>query len=86
MSVVTQVAFQIDNERLRAIDALVERREFRSRAEVLRTAVREFLARRRDAEIDVQLAAGYGVQPPGVEDEAWAEVSIEGLEAADLDW
>ncbi len=85
MARVTQVAFQIDNDTLREIDSLVAR-EFRSRADVLRTAVHELLARRREAEIDADLAAGYGVQPPGREDEAWAELSVEGLEAARLDW
>lgn len=62
------------------------RREFRSRAEVLRTAVHEFMARRREVEIDTALAAGYGMQPPGPDAEAWAELSVEGLETADLDW
>ncbi len=85
MSKVTQVAFQIDNETLSKVDALVSG-EFRSRAEVLRTAVREMLARRHEAEIDAELAAGYGAQPPAHEDDAWAELSVEGLQAADLDW
>jgi Arc/MetJ-type ribon-helix-helix transcriptional regulator len=85
MSKVTQVAFQIDDETLSQVDALVSS-EFRSRAEVLRTAVREMLARRHEAEIDAELAAGYGVQPPAREDEAWADLSVEGLQAADLDW
>lgn len=60
--------------------------EFRSRAEVLRTAVNEIPARRREAEIDAELAAGYGAAPSAQEDEAWAELSVEGLKAADLDW
>jgi len=85
MSKVTQVAFQIDNETLRDIDALVSG-EFRSRAEVLRAAVSEMLARRREVEIDAELATGYGVAPPAREDEAWADLSLEGLKAADLDW
>jgi Arc/MetJ-type ribon-helix-helix transcriptional regulator len=85
MAKVTQVAFQIDNETLRLVDALVSS-EFRSRAEALRTAVHEMLARRREAKIDAELAAGYGVQPPAREDEAWADLSVEGLQAADLDW
>lgn len=85
MSKVTQVAFQLDNETLSEIDALVSA-EFSSRAEVLRTAVSEMLARRREVKIDAKLAAGYGVAPPAREDEAWADLSIEGLRAADLDW
>lgn len=59
--------------------------EFHSRAEALRTAVGEMLARRREAKIDAELAAGYGGRPPGQQD-AWAKLSVEGLTAADLDW
>lgn len=86
MSDSTQVAFQIDNGRLAEIDALVAEHEFRSRAEALRAAVQEFVARRRDAKIDAELAAGYGVHPPGDEEDAWADTSIDGLTAADLEW
>jgi Arc/MetJ-type ribon-helix-helix transcriptional regulator len=86
MSDVTQVAFQVDNERLAEIDELVAGQEFRSRAEALRAAVGEFLARRREARIDAQLEAGYGLHPQGAEEAAWAAVSVEGLRAADLDW
>ncbi len=85
MSNVTQVAFQIDNETLRQIDALVTG-EFPSRAAVLRAAVDEMLARRREAAIDARLAAGYGVSPFAQEEQAWADLSVEGLRAADLDW
>lgn len=60
----TQVAFQLDNASLAAVDGLAAR-ERRSRAELLRTAVREFLAERREREIDAQLATGYGQHPPG---------------------
>lgn len=85
MGGVTQVAFQIDNDSLAAVDREARRRAV-SRAEVLRLAVHRFLAARREAEIDAQLAAGYGAQPvEGVED-AFAELSVEGLVAADLDW
>lgn len=86
MSDATQVAFQVDNERLAEIDELVAAHEFRSRAEALRAAVGEFLANRREARIDAQLAAGYGAVPPGPEDDVWAEASREGLRSADLEW
>lgn len=86
MSDATQVAFQIDNQRLAEIDELVAEHEFRSRAEALRAAVQEFLAQRREARIDAQLDAGYGARPPGDEEKAWAELSVAGLRAADLDW
>jgi len=32
------------------------------------------------------IAAGYGAEPPGAEIEAWADASIEGLRASELDW
>lgn len=86
MSGSTQVAFQIDDERLAEIDALVAAAEFKSRAEALRAAVAELLARRREARIDAQLAAGYAVVPPGPEDDVWAEASRDGLRAANLEW
>lgn len=86
MSGVTQVAFQIDDERLAEIDELVAAHEFRSRAEALRAAVGQFLASRREERIDAQLAAGYGAVPPDPAEDAWAEASREGLRAADLDW
>lgn len=86
MSEATQVAFQIDNDRLAEIDQLVAEQEYRSRAEALRAAVAEFLARRREERIDAQLEAGYRAAPPGAEETAWAHISVEGLRAADLDW
>ncbi|MGI8728886.1 MAG: ribbon-helix-helix protein, CopG family [Solirubrobacteraceae bacterium] len=85
MGKTTQVAFQIDDRSLRGIDELAAG-QASSRAAVLRTAVHELLAAQREASIDAQLAAGYGAQPPGAEDEAWTESSLEGLRAADLDW
>lgn len=86
MSDATQVAFQIDNDRLAEIDDLVSDHVFRSRAEALRAAVGEFLAHRREARIDAQLEAGYGAHPQGAEEAAWANISVEGLRAADLEW
>ncbi len=85
MSDVTQVAFQLDNTSLREVDKLVAT-EFPSRAEAFRTAVHEMLRTRRERAIDAQLAAGYGTQPPGGEVKAWADTSIEGLRASELDW
>ncbi|HEY0813754.1 MAG TPA: ribbon-helix-helix domain-containing protein [Pseudonocardia sp.] len=83
---VSQVAFQLDLARLAEIDVLVKEKVFRSRAEALRTAVDEFVARRREERIDAELAAGYGARPPGAEEQAWAELSVEGLRTADLEW
>lgn len=86
MAGVTQVAFQLDNERLAEIDELVSDQEFRSRAEALRAAVQDFLARRREERIDAQLAAGYAAVPQGPEDDVWVGAGREGLRAANLDW
>ena len=85
MATVTQIAFQLDNESLRRIDELAAARSS-SRAEVLRGAVRELLRQEREAAIDEQLDAGYAANPPGPEERAWAELSLEGLRSADLDW
>lgn len=85
MSDVTQVAFQLDNSSLAALDALAAAGG-RSRAEVLRVAVRELLARTREEQIDAQLAAGYGQQPPTAAEDDLADVSLDGLRAASLDW
>lgn len=85
MSDVTQIAFQIDNESLAVLDEVAEH-EAQPRAQVLRTAVREFLMRKREEEIEARLIAGYADHPPGAEEDAFAEVSVEGLQAARLDW
>ena len=85
MSNVKQVAFQIDTESLAAIDALTPS-EFSSRAEIIRVAVHDWLARRRADAVDAALAKGYGISPQGDEEDSWAERSLEGLEAANLAW
>lgn len=81
----TQIAFQLDDESLREVDGLTGG-EFASRAQVIRTAVHEWLAHRREAKVDAALAAGYGAEPAGVEVDAWADLSVEGLAAGKLDW
>jgi predicted transcriptional regulator len=85
MADVTQVAFQLDNESLRRIDELAAAQSS-SRAQVLRSAVSTLLMAHREAAIDAQLAAGYGEKPAGAEEEGWAATSLDGLQAADLDW
>jgi Arc/MetJ-type ribon-helix-helix transcriptional regulator len=85
MGNVKQVAFQIDTESLAAIDALTPS-EFSSRAEVIRVAIQDWLARRREEAVDAALAKGYGIAPPGAEEDSWADRSLEGLEASSLDW
>ncbi len=87
MADVTQVAFQLDNDSLAALDEVAAAMSH-SRAEVLRIAVREMLARRREADIDARLAAGYGAGGPISEDEqsGLAEASVDALRSADLDW
>lgn len=85
MERVKQVAFQIDTESLAAIDALTPT-EYPSRAEVIRVAVHEWLGRRRDEAVDAALARGYAISPEGKDADLWAERSLEGLEASQLDW
>jgi len=80
-----QVAFQIDIDSLNAIDAL-KGGEFSSRAEIIRTAVEDWLARRRAKLLDEALAKGYRASPQTDETNAWADLSLEGLENAKLDW
>ncbi len=82
---VTQIAFQLDDELLAELDS-VAAEAAASRAEVLRTAVREYLARRREAAIDAQLAAGYAEVPQCTGERALADFAIEGLAAGDLEW
>lgn len=85
MGNVTQIAFQIDVDTLAALDE-VAARESVARSEILRVAVRHFLARRREDDIEARLAAGYGDVPPTQEERDLAEVSLDGLHASELDW
>lgn len=85
MGSVTQIGFQLDDESLAELDALASR-EAHSRAEVLREAVRRFLAQRREEDIDARLAAGYRDVPPGLIENELAEVSVQGLRNSHLDW
>jgi len=85
VNVVTQVAFQLPDKDLEAIDALVPG-EFPSRAEALRSAVKMWLREIEEKRIDSALAAGYRLLPAGDEEEQWAEVSVEALDMAQLDW
>ncbi|MGH8911271.1 MAG: ribbon-helix-helix protein, CopG family [Acidimicrobiia bacterium] len=80
-----QVAFQLAEAELEAIDALVPG-EFPSRAEALRQAVKMWLKQIDDQRIDAALAAAYQLVPPGDEEEEWSRISEESAAAADLDW
>lgn len=82
---VIQVAFQLPNEDLRAIDALVPD-QFPSRAEALRSAVRLWLKQIEEQRIDAALTAGYDLLPTGGEEKEWAEISAEALAGVHLDW
>src|SRR5262249_55860424 len=76
MGKTTQVAFQIDDESLAEIDALVTS-QYRSRAEVIRVALHDWLARRRSEQVDAALARGYEVTPIGPDEDVWAELSVQ---------
>lgn len=80
-----QIAFQVDDETLNAIDDIAAH-DAVSRAEVLRAAVRGLLARRRQDDIDRRLAAGYTAVPHSSEERKLADVSVDGLRAGELDW
>lgn len=80
-----QVAFVLPASLVAEIDGLVPG-EYRSRADALRHAVVALLEHRRQAAIDAALEQGYDAVPPGDPEAAWAELSLEGLAGADLDW
>lgn len=82
----TQVAFQITDEDLMELDAAVPG-EYPSRAAVLRAAVGEWLARRRQAAIDAALERGYGDVPEDVAMTAGlSAVATRALAEAELEW
>lgn len=85
MSPVTQGAFQLDVRSVSTLDE-VAKASAQSRAEVLRTAVREFFDRRRDEQIDAQITAAYVHLPADAEQDALVAASRDGLRAAELDW
>lgn len=80
-----QVAFMLPAEVLEEVDGLIPG-QYRSRADVLRRAVEGFLDARRRMAIDAALERGYQAVPEGQPEAAWAELSVEGLAGADLDW
>lgn len=83
MSDVTQVAFQLDNDSLAAVDELAAGRP---RAALLRAAVHQYLAVRRERQVDAELARGYDAEPPGDDVLGMAAASSRGLAASGLDW
>ncbi|CAN5216410.1 hypothetical protein BH23ACT9_BH23ACT9_10950 [soil metagenome] len=86
MSSFTQVAFQLSDEELRQLDESVPA-EFPSRAAALRSAVHEWLERRRQAQIDAHLEAGYAAVPEDIGmTEGLAAVNRDALAEAGLDW
>lgn len=86
MSEATQIAFQVSATDLERIDAMVPD-QFPSRAAALRSAVHDWLERRRDEQIDQALERGYADVPEDDElTTAMAKASRRSLEAADLDW
>lgn len=80
-----QVAFMLPAELLHEVDELVPG-EYRSRADVLRHAVAALMEHRRQTGIDAALERGYAAVPGGEPEAAWADLSLEGLAGADLDW
>lgn len=85
MKNVKQIAFQIDNDELDDLDSHVGD-EFRSRAAVIRAAVHEWLKQKRREKVDLLYAQEYARAPETPDEAAFADVSVEALESADLDW
>lgn len=74
---------------LQALDSLAAIDELavgRSRAALLRAAVHEYLARRREEQVDDQLARGLRRRAAGGEELGTASASARGLAASNLDW
>lgn len=80
-----QIAFMLPAALVDEIDELVPG-EYRSRADALRHAVAALLEQRRRASIDAALERGYDAAPQAAPEAQWADLSLEGLAGADLDW
>ena len=65
----TQTLVQLSEELLERLDAYRARRG-RSRSDVVREAIENYLAADREAEIDRRLAEAYARQPP---EDVWSE-------------
>ena len=69
----TQTLVQLSDELLAQLDERVAR-EGRSRSELIRQAIADYLAGDREAEIDRQIVEGYSRQPQTAEELAYAEL------------
>ena len=78
-----QIAISIEDAQVIALDQLVPG-QYRSRAEVVRVAVGEFLIRHRSELIDEQYERAYAEQPTTDEELEWAAAG--GDEWDDLEW
>ena len=78
-----QIAVTIDDMEVAALDCLVPGR-YRSRAEVVRVAVGEFLTRHRSELIDEQYERAYAAQPTTEEELEWAAAGGDTWD--DLEW
>ena len=78
-----QIAVTIEDEQVAALDRLVVGR-FRSRAEIVRVAVGEYLIRHRSELIDEQYERAYAEQPTTDDELDWAAAG--GDEWDDLEW
>jgi len=78
-----QIAVTMDDEQVAALDRLVPGR-FRSRAEIVRVAVGEYLIRHRSEMIDEQYERAYTELPTTQEELDWADHG--GHTWDDLEW
>ena len=75
----TQTLVQLSDELLERLDNYRER-DGRSRSEVIREAIEQYLAADREAETDRQIVAAYTRQPP---EDVWAEQAAKTMIAAE---
>lgn len=68
-----QLVTRIDDELLRALDALVADGAYASRSEIVRVALQEVLDARRRAEVGRQIVDGYRRAPQTEAELGWAD-------------
>jgi predicted DNA-binding protein len=81
----TQTLVQLTDELLERLDDRAAR-EGRSRSELIREAIRNYLAADREAEIDRLIVEGYTRQPQTADELAFAELGARTMRAAVEAW
>ncbi len=81
----TQTLVQLTDELLVHLDARAAR-EGRSRSELIRAAITDYLGVDREAELDRLIVEGYTRQPQTDEEVAWADLGMRTLHAGVEPW